>query len=352
MKTLNTLKVGDRLAVINTELKDYLNVNTDFTESFLIKKGMMKGLDYDKIDTCVINSKVNGSAKKHLKQQKSIVLYDKGVERIIFNRRQSEAVDVAKVFDISLPYIKEREYIKLIKDSFKDWEFYQQYPVSKGDGGYYYVDLFTPNNGKPIAIEIDEYGHKYNDSEAELGRQNFIQQSLGCAFIRFNPDEDNGVTIGTIINKLRELYNPKKKISTNYELFDEFAIKEFEHDDIIAPMLQSCVVEYINSIKFCLFSAGYNCNIDIKTSLRTKESFIAINEEPIVSIDDIHKVSILKDEDGHPSLDIKVKYNWSGKEYLLKFLLSKHSLNISVINEKYTNVQQKIIDSYLQQIEF
>jgi very-short-patch-repair endonuclease len=52
-----------------------------------------------------------------------------------------------------------------------------------------------------IAIECDEHGHYEYEEEKDIQRQDFITKSLGCQFIRFNPNQ-KGFNIGTVINKI------------------------------------------------------------------------------------------------------------------------------------------------------
>lgn len=53
----------------------------------------------------------------------------------------------------------------------------------------YRIDLYFPDH--KLAIECDEYGHRYNDQIDEENRETFLKKSLQCSFIRFNPHNEN-----------------------------------------------------------------------------------------------------------------------------------------------------------------
>lgn len=54
--------------------------------------------------------------------------------------------------------------------------------------GTYYIDCYFP--GLRIALECDEYGHKNYNKVDEEARQKFIQEQLGCTFVRYDPYEE------------------------------------------------------------------------------------------------------------------------------------------------------------------
>lgn len=74
---------------------------------------------------------------------------------------------------------KEQETIGFICDCFKFTQLNLQHTI-----GNYRIDLYMPEY--KIAIECDEFDH--NDRDNEVERQEFIENELGCKFIRFNPD--------------------------------------------------------------------------------------------------------------------------------------------------------------------
>jgi very-short-patch-repair endonuclease len=84
----------------------------------------------------------------------------------------------------TIVFRKEQEYISAIKETFYYMKCKSQFPV-----GSYYIDLYIKDFN--LAIECDEFGHTDRDPIYEEERQKFIEDKLGCHFIRFNPDEPN-----------------------------------------------------------------------------------------------------------------------------------------------------------------
>ena len=61
------------------------------------------------------------------------------------------------------------------------------------------IDLYLPKH--KIAIECDEDNHKYHSINREFGRQSYLELSLSCEFIRYNPDALD-FNIGSVINQI------------------------------------------------------------------------------------------------------------------------------------------------------
>ena len=77
-------------------------------------------------------------------------------------------------------------------------------PVKQHKVGPYRVDLYLA--GPKVAIECDENGHRHYNNEREQHRQSFIEQELGCSFVRFDPyskDFNVMTVLAEIIAKLR-----------------------------------------------------------------------------------------------------------------------------------------------------
>lgn len=92
----------------------------------------------------------------------------------------------------------EQTYIGIILNSYKDiLDIKLQYVV-----GCYKIDAYIPELN--LAIECDEFGHDEADQSYEIRRQSFIEQSLGCKFLRFNP-HDNNFDISGIINSINKM---------------------------------------------------------------------------------------------------------------------------------------------------
>lgn len=120
------------------------------------------------------------------------------------NTSQDIIQKLIKQFNLDLNLIirrKENEYISNIMDSLSI-ESFQQFKV-----GNYRIDLYIPEY--KIAIECDEFNHsKY--IEEEILRQIYIEETLGCQFIRFNPDEEN-FNIFKVIQRIYILINTIKE---------------------------------------------------------------------------------------------------------------------------------------------
>ena len=90
---------------------------------------------------------------------------------------------------------KEQETILLnIMAAFGGEKMCTQYSV---DG--YRIDLYFP--GWKIAVECDEFRHRERDIEYEVKRQRYIEEKLGCKFIRYNPDA-KGFNLFKVINRI------------------------------------------------------------------------------------------------------------------------------------------------------
>lgn len=77
-------------------------------------------------------------------------------------------------------------------------------PVKQFGIGPYRIDLYLAKD--KIAIECDENGHRAYSSVEEQQRQAFIEQQLGCAFVRFDPyrpDFSIVQPIGEVVTLLR-----------------------------------------------------------------------------------------------------------------------------------------------------
>ena len=112
--------------------------------------------------------------------------------------RNIDYYGVAKRVGISIPkdidITKEQKTIGQIRRAFQHLRTVQQYKVAP-----YYIDLYFPDYR--IAVECDEEGHRRYDPKDERKRQNYIEQRLSCAFVRYNPDAPN-FNIGDVINQI------------------------------------------------------------------------------------------------------------------------------------------------------
>ncbi len=108
---------------------------------------------------------------------------------------------VAKKLGISvsneIDLTKEQQTIRQIRKTFKHLRTIEQYKV-----GPYYIDLYFSDYR--IAVECDEDGHRRYAQDVEYKRQNSIERTLNCTFVRYNPDSPN-FNIGDVINQIIQL---------------------------------------------------------------------------------------------------------------------------------------------------
>ena len=71
--------------------------------------------------------------------------------------------------------------------------------------GNYRIDLYFTS--LKIAVECDERGHSDRDGSKEVARQAYIENQLGCRFLRFNPDAKDFCIYGTINELMRMVYD-------------------------------------------------------------------------------------------------------------------------------------------------
>ncbi|HEX8034995.1 MAG TPA: BRO family protein, partial [Ktedonobacterales bacterium] len=118
------------------------------------------------------------------------------VEQLATNAFSQSKLDyIPHIGNIALT--KEQKTIGQITKAFKHWTALEHFRVSP-----YYVDLYFPD--QKIVVECDEWGHLHYDQNAERERQHYIEETLKCTFIRYNPD-DRDFNIGNVINTLIRL---------------------------------------------------------------------------------------------------------------------------------------------------
>ena len=95
---------------------------------------------------------------------------------------------------------KEQEFIGAIRKAFSHIPMEPQFRI-----GDYRIDLYFPS--LKIAVECDERGHSDRDGSKEVARQAYIENQLGCRFLRFNPDAKDFCIYGTINELMRMVYD-------------------------------------------------------------------------------------------------------------------------------------------------
>ncbi|MED3334192.1 DUF559 domain-containing protein [Bacillus velezensis] len=89
----------------------------------------------------------------------------------------------------------EEKSIPFIIESLKGiYETEYQYKVDN-----YIIDLYIKD--LKIAIECDENDHAFYDTEDERIRESYIENKLGCKFLRFNPNDRN-FKITDVLNRI------------------------------------------------------------------------------------------------------------------------------------------------------
>lgn len=111
--------------------------------------------------------------------------------------RCGKALRICWLSHLCINTTKEQKTLEEIKRAFKHLSFMAQYKV-----GRYRIDLYFPD--KRIAIECDEWGHRRYTPEEETSRQIYIEQALGCTFVRYNPDSKD-FHIGDVIYEIMML---------------------------------------------------------------------------------------------------------------------------------------------------
>jgi very-short-patch-repair endonuclease len=118
-----------------------------------------------------------------------------GIKYLLQNSRSMHKDIIIDKLNMELDIIydcKESSHLKIISAAFKLYDYVLQYKIGK-----YRIDLYFLKY--KLAIEVDEYNHNRRDKSYEKDRQKYIEDELGCEFIRFNPDEKN-FNIGDIIS--------------------------------------------------------------------------------------------------------------------------------------------------------
>jgi hypothetical protein len=118
--------------------------------------------------------------------QKLIIINKYGMRQLIYRCRKLNNIDIIQYLskylgsDIKIMPFVETKYIGFLFKCLNVFNPIQQFPIKS-----YKIDLYIPIY--KIAVECDENNHKYSDTNKELDRQSFIEKTLNCQFIRFNP---------------------------------------------------------------------------------------------------------------------------------------------------------------------
>ena len=279
----------------------------------------------------VIDNKINLS--KYKNSNEVYIFKKSGVFKIINNRRQTEAVEMASHFSLPIKFIKEREYINIIKKAFKDYDCKQQYFVPKEEKSGYYIDLYIRGHDKNIAIEVDENGHNSYDQEFEIERENYIKEFLGCEFIRFNPDSKD-FNIGAVINKIMKLKNEPIKTTFSFtddnvdtvniiqEIIDDLDGLDSCNKDILLDLIDNFEIESIHN--------DINNDLRYEKDIGGNNAIIFVNDIPIMHTKDIVKIDFLNSNFKIISVDISHLDEISNKRIIVNYEFNKNIITVSL----------------------
>lgn len=318
---------GDTVCIAD-ELLAYIGAKTNI-EHIIKDKGLEKGYDFEVIPSYVLNNKI--SISKYKDTNSITLLKQNGILKLLNNRRQTESIDVAKIFGLKLNFIKEREYLNIIKEAFSDYTCIQQYHVKKENSKGYFIDLYIYGKDKNVAVEVDENGHSSYDDLFEKEREQHIQAVLGCDFIRFNPDDKN-FNIGQVIHRIMKTKNSIIKTSLKYIEPEPFAL------DIVNDLLEEAtfkkhkIVDFIENLQIEHIHNDLGLKLSFKKELSSSSTLILFDEKPILNTKDIiyEEVDLYND---YYRLTIVVKYNNKiiNKDIEIAFLFYKDSIDVKLL---------------------
>jgi very-short-patch-repair endonuclease len=169
---------------------DTFNIET-ICEKYKVRKGNIKRMIQNMgftLNTDYFISKPNRFNKTYGGQNKENVMVTKQVFDQLDYKYAMVSRNMNACFDIKLEYVKrympkETEILGFIYEALSPlFDVRKQYKVDS-----YYIDMYIVDT--KLAIECDEHNHDERDPLYEQKRQDQIQQTLTCKFIRFNPDD-------------------------------------------------------------------------------------------------------------------------------------------------------------------
>lgn len=338
---------GDVVCIAD-ELLNYLKINKS-VENVILEKKLEQGFDFEIIPRCLIDNKINLS--KYNNCNEVYIFKQNGMLKIINNRRQIEAIDIASHFSLPIKFIKEREYINIIKKAFKDYDCRQQYFVPKEEKSGYYIDLYIRGKDKNVAIEVDENGHNSYDKEFEMERETYIKEVLGCEFIRFNPDAKD-FNIGAVINRIMQLKDePVQTVLTftddNIEAIT--ILQEIIADlEVINDLNKNILIDFIDNFEIESIYSDINNDLRYEKDINNDDVIIFVQDMPIIHTKDIMNIDIIDAECKVISIDIEYLDEISKKTIIINYAFNK---NIITINLKGGLRKQQYIQNYFNHVK-
>jgi very-short-patch-repair endonuclease len=151
-----------------------------------------------------IRKHVKDENKKKFKDSNSkyhstfTIIDEIGLKDLIIKSRLPNAIDYATKYNIDVSNhkvsTKEQTTISCIMKVLATEKIELQRIV-----GRYRIDLYFPEH--KLAIECDEFGHLDRKEYEEKERQKYLEQTLKCKFIRYNPDA-NDFDIFNVIHEI------------------------------------------------------------------------------------------------------------------------------------------------------
>lgn len=141
------------------------------------------------------------------------------ISRLRLNLGEQHRATILRVFnEDSFPIIDygegrpEEHIIGSIKTALNGiWDLHIHYPVKTHAGRMYFLDAYIPSMN--IAIEVDENHHAYKKKRDAL-RQEEIEKSIGCRFVRFSEAD----TVCQCINMiLREIIGTNQRLNCDHK---------------------------------------------------------------------------------------------------------------------------------------
>lgn len=341
---------GDTVCIAD-ELLSYIGAKNNI-EHIINDKQMQKGYDFEIIPSYILNNKI--SISKYKDRTSIILLKANGILKLLNNRRQTESIDVARLFGLKLNFIKEREYLNIIKAAFSDYTCIQQYHVQKDNSKGYFIDLYIYGKDKNVAVEVDENGHSSYDDLFEKERESYIRGVLGCDFIRFNPDDKN-FNIGQVIHKIMKTKSTTIKTHFKYIDFEPFIVNTL--NDLLEEvnLKDLKIIDFIENLQIENIHHDLGLKLSLKKTLDTESNFIVLlDEKPILNTKDIILETITL-KDNYYILTIVVKYNNKhiNKDIEIAFEFYNDNLEIKLLNGYKKNSYIKdYIDSLDKQFQF
>jgi very-short-patch-repair endonuclease len=159
-----------------------------------------------KLNDIINGSSFDGSFRRDREGQQPYIT-KRGCEILMSKCKKLRDKNFIKTFaadwDLNVNIVqdtKEQEFIGAIRKAFSHLPMEPQFRI-----GNYRIDLYLTS--LKIAVECDERGHSDRDESKEVARQAYIENQLGCRFLRFNPDAKDFCIYGTINELMRMVYD-------------------------------------------------------------------------------------------------------------------------------------------------